>query len=427
MFSLCYNLFAHLFAAWVSCKTLARHPFKAKSWKIVKSYFGYHFPNIQKGKKRLIWIHAVSVGELKAIAPLATSLQERYPNDIFLISTITETGLEEARRSLPNAHYHVRLPLDLPWIIDPITTHLKADLLLLSETDFWYNLQKGVQSHGGHVAVVNGKLSLRSLRRYQKFPIVARHIFSTVDLFCLQGATYQERFLSLGVPSSKMHLAGNMKLDSSFPERSPEEVKRLRKLWAIQEGQPVLVIGSSHDPEEKLFLSILQEVWKQLPELKVILVPRHPERFDVVATLLAKHRIPFARHSQLNDQTGQEPCLLIDAMGLLRSCYQLATIALVAGSFTKAVGGHNILEPSWYGVPVIFGPYMDSQPDFTLLMNEYKAGIQVEPSLLAETILKLCRDIRLRERLGSSGKKIFLDHRGATLRTLQWVDLLIKN
>jgi 3-deoxy-D-manno-octulosonic-acid transferase len=185
----------------------------------------------------------------------------------------------------------------------------------------------------------------------------------------------------------------------------------------IKPKDPVLVIGSSHNPEELQLLEVLEEVWKAFPDLKVLFVPRHPERFNEVASILQKHSITFRRLSQKGHAHTSAPVILIDAMGLLRKCYQLADIAIVAGSYTVKVGGHNVLEPSWYGVPVVFGPYMHSQPDLVDLMKEYGAGIQVSMEDLQSELIGLLLDSSRRKTLGEAGLRLSSDVHGATGKT----------
>jgi 3-deoxy-D-manno-octulosonic-acid transferase len=177
------------------------------------------------------------------------------------------------------------------------------------------------------------------------------------------------------------------------------------------------VIGSSHNPEESNFFKAMVPVWEKHPNIKVVLAPRHPERFNEVAGILQKNQINFRRLSQKQPEGYPVRVILIDAMGLLRKCYQLADVAIVAGSYTTKVGGHNVLEPSWYGVPVIFGPYMFNQPDLVDLVKEYGAGLQVSMEDLPRVVNELFEDAAKRKALGDGGLKLVGDVRGATKKT----------
>jgi 3-deoxy-D-manno-octulosonic-acid transferase len=385
--------------------------------------FGRKFPKIQKGERPLIWIHAVSVGETKAIVQLVKLLKNEPGKPILLISSATETGHAEAIRSFPMADYHVYLPFDFGWIINSIVKKIAPDLVIVCESDFWLNFLKSSKNAGAKIALVNGKISERSLNRFKKVPFFTDVLFSMIDLFCLQNQHYKKRFEQLGIPSEKLHVTGNMKFDDPHPQLACDQLDSWKKQLGIQKGDQVLVAGSTHDPEEKLIIDLLPQLLRQFPHLKVVVVPRHPERFNEVEALLKRADVVTERFSKMNGNKQNVQVILIDAMGLLRQCYQLADVALVGGSFTNRVGGHNILEPCWYGVPVIFGPYMYSQPELVELANEYGSGIQVESKQLATTLQKLLQDSSERDKLGMAGKRLVQDSHGATAKT--W-DLLRK-
>jgi len=388
--------------------------------------FGFGFPDIKRGNRELIWINAVSVGETKAVAALAKQLKAGPNNPILVISSVTETGHAETLRSIPFADYHVYLPFDLYCIINPIIRRAKPSLVILGETDFWYNFMKSCKAQGAKIVVVNGKISEKSTNRFKKVMGFTKALFSLIDLLCVQNQIYLERFAQMGIPLSKMLVTGNMKFDESYPKLTEEELAAWQQQLGILVDDPVLVAGSTHDPEEKLIISTLQNMWDLYPKLKTLIVPRHPERFQEVAALLAKQNVPFIRFSEINNRTGNEKVILVDAMGQLRKCYQLATIALVGGSYTEKVGGHNIVEPCWYGVPVLFGPHMYSQPELLDLVQTYRAGLQVLPDDLLTVLLSLMSDKKRRSELGYGGEKLVADMKGATNKSLVAIDKLYR-
>jgi 3-deoxy-D-manno-octulosonic-acid transferase len=387
---------------------------------------GLRYPLIQKGDHPLIWIHAVSVGETKAVVALARRIKTSYPHVKIVISSTTETGHQEAKKSLPFVDWHVYLPLDFSWIVNKIMKQAKPDLVILSETDFWYNFLSTVKASGAPIAIVNGKVSQRSLDRLQKVSFFSRRLFDLIDLFCVQNNVYKDRFLQLGISPSRLVVTGNIKFDDDYPTLPVDEIQVWRNRLGIAAKQPVLTIGSTHNPEEKIFLNLLKQIWKEIPNLKVILVPRHPERFKEVANLLEKERVPFIRFSDITKRKGSERLILMDAMGLLRMCYQLADLALVGGSYTPKIGGHNILEPSWYGLPVLFGPYMHAQPELVELMKEYRAGWQLGADGLQEKIIALMKDQEERVRVGQEGLRLIADLKGGTQRTLTALQPLLQ-
>lgn len=377
---------------------------------------GSGFPLIKKDGRPLIWVHAVSLGETKAVAALVKEMKAKFNNPVIVFSTTTETGHVESCRSI-SADHHVYLPFDFGWVINPIIRKIAPDLLVLCESDFWYNLLKSAKKAGAKTVLVNGKLSQKSMERFKKVSFFTEKLFSYIDLFCVQSHLYAKRFEEIGVPAQKIAVTGNMKFDGDYAKLPAQKLSDWRNELGIAPLDPVLVIGSSHHPEETQLLEALPPVWKQFPDLKVLLVPRHPERFNEVAGILQKKSINYRRLSEKKHNGLSAPVILIDAMGLLRKCYQLADVAIVAGSFTPKVGGHNILEPSWYGVPVIFGPHMHTQPDLVDLMKEYGAGIQVEPEKLTDELLSFFQESDRRKLLGDAGLRLASDVHGATGKT----------
>lgn len=415
--SLIYEVCLFVFSLVAFPKLLYQMIFKHKYRQSFLNRFGGNFPIIKKGERPLIWIHAVSLGETKAAAALAKILKAEFRNPILIFSTVTETGYVEACRTIP-ADYHVYLPYDFGWIIKPIIKRTKPDLVILCESEFWYNFLRSSKKAGAVVALVNGKISERSLERFSKIPIFSKALFSCIDLYCVQSHLYRQRFESLGVPPEKIAITGNMKFDGDYSRLPATQLEAWRHELGINQSDPVLVVGSSHHPEEMQLLKVFSSIWPKIPRLKVILVPRHPERFNEVAGILQKSNIKFRRLSQKGRGGNKDvPVILIDAMGLLRKCYQLADVALVAGSYLQRVGGHNILEPSWYGVPVLFGPCMSSQPDLVELVKEYNAGLQVTMEELPQTILELFNDSSHRKNLGENGLRLAGDVHGATKKT----------
>lgn len=312
--------------------------FRGKCRNSLWQRLGFRFPLIEKGRgeggRRLIWIHAVSVGETKAVAAIAKKLRERDPAVLLVVSSITETGHAEAQRSLPFADFHVFLPLDVSWIIGPIVSRVAPDVVLIGETDLWYQFMRAAKRAGAFVALVNGKLSHRSAERLRKVPFFARPLLGQLDLFCLQSAAYLQRFAKLGVAPNKLVVTGNTKFSSAPEVLAAAQLSLLRDRLGVAAQTPVVVAGSTHAGEEQIILEAMESVWKEFPAALLLLVPRHPERFDTVAALLDSRGIRYRRWSLLDSQQrdeGRGSVILVDAMGVLMCCYQLATIAIVGG------------------------------------------------------------------------------------------------
>lgn len=386
---------------------------------------GIGYPKIYKKNRFTVWLHAPSLGETKAIVSLVRLIKTQFPDAMLLISSISETGHAEAKRSIP-ADHHLFLPFDFHWIVSPITKRIQPDLIILSETDYWHNFIKNTKKTGAKLVVVNGKMSERSLKNYKRCPSLAHHLFSPFDLFILQNEQYKERLLQLGVPAHKCIVTGNLKLDNKPPQLSDQEILQWRNLLGISENNPVIVVGSSHYPEEKW---ILDHIVKKCDNtVKTIIVPRHPERFNEVAQLLESERIPYIRYSDLKqNKENKRDCsiILMDAMGMLMQCYNIATLAIVGGSYVTHVGGHNILEPCIYGIPVLFGPHTYTQNEFVQLALNTGAGKQVSLDHLTDEVNKLLQDKKTREMMGQAGLQLIKNAKGATDKSWKEISALI--
>jgi 3-deoxy-D-manno-octulosonic-acid transferase len=418
LFSGLYTFFLHILAIIAFPYFLYSRIAKGKYKNSFKARLGFNFPKISKGEKFLIWIHAISLGETKACAPLVRLIKKNKPDAIIVFSSITETGHEEGKKILKEeVDYFVYLPFDLPYIIKPIVHEIKPNLVIITETDFWYHFQTAAKECGADVIIVNAKLSKKSLKRYSILPWLTAPIFHSIDFMCVQSESYKKRFLELGIPPDHLEVTGNLKLDDTYEELSPDQLKEMRYHLGLDDEDKVLVIGSTHDPEEKILLQELKKVWRRWPNLKVFIAPRHPERFKNVETILEKQEIGFTLWSRQEKFNFDTKLMLVDVMGVLRGLYQLSDIALVGGSFVDNVGGHNLLEPSWYCKPVIYGPNIYAQKDFDALICQKQAGISINQEEIAETILRLLTNDSLRIQMGAAGRTIFDEARGSTAKT----------
>lgn len=403
-------------------------PFLLHAFFIRKKYrhslayrFGIKRVKIDSLGKDCIWIHAVSMGETKAVAPIVERLKKEYPSYYLVVSSTTETGHEEAKKSIPYADKHIYLPIDSYFLVHPLVKQVKPKLLLISETDFWFQFQREVKKYGGKIALVNGKLSEKSLAQYKRFSFFTKALLAGIDSFCLQGRVYQERFEELGVDKSKISITGNTKLDQALLAMEGQELQQWQELLGIKANQEVIVFGSTHEKEELIALDVALKLWVEKPNLKVIIVPRHPERFSKVADLISFKGIPFNSFTQMKKDGPKENLILIDGMGVLQRCYQLATIAVVCGSFTEKVGGHNIFEPLHYGVPAIFGPYMFTQQGAREIVLSQKAGLQVKEKDLFSSIVKLLNDKAFYTQTSKQALSLIESAKGAAGKTMETI------
>jgi len=365
---------------------------------------------ILREKELLIWIHAVSLGETKAIAPLVKKLNEHLKERVeFVLSSSTATGKEEGERALPFVKHRLYFPFDFPWVMNRLLEEVKPDLVLLSETDLWPNFLKAAKQQGAKVVIASGKLSEKSLGLYRLAPLWGDLIFSKVTKILAQNEIYRERYIKAGASSEQVEVFGNLKLGSK--ESKKIDKGSLYEKFGFEPTQPIITLGSTHPGEEKPLLDAVLNSGAQ-----IILAPRHPARFDEVARLLKSLGISFCR---MTDLMKGERVLLLDTMGQLNEAYAISDLALVGGSWNREVGGHNLIEPAQFGVPVIFGPHTFSQQELRDLVLSYQAGIEVSLEDLKKEVHALSQDREKRERMGKNGERLLADHEGVLEKTFQ--------
>lgn len=391
------NVLILLYLFLITPKIFFDRVFKGKRHPGFLQRFGFSIP---KADRPVIWIHAVSVGEVKAAQPLFYELHKRENNAFFLITTTSATGQEEAKRSLPEADAFAYLPIDLTWVVNRWVKQLNPSRFILIECDFWFNLLSALKKNGTQISLVSGKISEKSARRFQVFSFFAKKLFAHFDHLCLQNEEYLRRFGSLVVDPTRLHVTGNLKLDLK-----PQSIDRKLDL-----PQPVITVSCTHAPEEEWLLDILSG-----GDWFILLAPRHPERFEEVADLLLRKNIPFSRWSapQKNSKV-----LLVDTMGQLPICYTHSRLAILGGSFVDHIGGHNILEPCLYGTPVFFGPHMHGQQEFAKRAIDSGGGFQVSLNQLRSMVIDFFNHPEREERMRKGASQLIEAGRGSTSRIL---------
>lgn len=330
-------------------------------------------PGRKKGKIR-IWVHAVSLGETKAIESFISHVRKELPDVEIIKSSITKTGHEQSVKRKDIFDHAFFLPIDFSWRSRKLVKKIDPDLFILVENDYWPNLLNALKANGTKIALVNGRLSLQSYKRYKMCPTYAKKLFSTFDIMCLQTEEHKRRFETLGVPSERIYVTGNIKFDALCLMRSSEELN-------FPEGKRLITIASTHEGEEEMILEALQAM---CDSVCLLIAPRHPTRFEKVAELLEKRGVSYRK---INDQgSGDERVILVDMMGVLDECFKKSNVAIVGGSFVKHVGGHNIFEPARLGIPVVYGPYMHNQEILVDQFKKHNVGKQVELGSLKETL-----------------------------------------
>jgi len=371
---------------------------------------------LRNRNEETIWIHAVSVGEVQAVTPLIKSLRERVPEWRVVVSTTTDTGQQLARQRFgeDNVFY---LPLDLAFAVRPYFEALRPKLLVLAESEFWPNLLRWAKLSGANVAVVNARISDRSLPGYLRFRRLLRPMLHNIDLLLAQSEEDAGRLIRIGAPPDRVHNSGNLKFELSPPATS-DIVVAFADAIAHEECGPTIVAGSTLEGEESTVISMFREVLEQHPRAAMVLAPRHPERFDNVASLLESSGVRFCRRSGWKQHQPIAGCVfLLDSIGELAAMYQFADLAFVGGSLVPR-GGHNVIEAAQFGVPILVGPHTENFRDIIAIFQRADALRIVDASSLASTVLRLLRDSDERLRLGERALQVMRSQQGATEKSV---------
>jgi 3-deoxy-D-manno-octulosonic-acid transferase len=394
-----------------------RHP-------LARLFGGVALPATEKPRA---WFHGVSVGEIHLLRQVVAAFRKRRPDWECVISSTTDTGLDEARRCFPDLPVIV-WPLDFSWAVKRALNIVKPRLLVMAEGELWPNMLRAAKARRIRVAVVNGRLSPKSARRYQRLGTFARPMFQSVDLFAVQTDEYAESIKSLGVLATKVAVTGSVKYDGLTCDRNNPKTAAMSRLFAIHSGDLVWVAGSTQAPEEKMVLSIWRQARKRYPKLRLILVPRQKDRFDDVADLVQRMGCKLVRRSILKDKplTERDGVVLVDTIGELGAVWGLADIAFVGGSLDGKRGGQNMLEPAAYGAAVVFGPHVWNFRDAAVRLVREGGAVQVVDEVALEgTVLDLLADARKRKELGAIARRLVVAQQGATQRTLAALDFLV--
>jgi 3-deoxy-D-manno-octulosonic-acid transferase len=373
--------------------------------------------------RQLIWIHAVSVGEVLAVSGLVEQMQRSFRRHRVVVSTTTDTGQDLARKRFgpQNVFY---FPMDFAFAIRPYLRDLKPELVILAETEFWPNFLRLVHGSGAAIAVVNARVSDRSWPRYRRFGWALRRMLAEIDLFLAQTRPDRERLEALGADPERVHVTGNLKFDVSLPA-PPPIVEKLRRALVAEGAGPVLVCGSTVEDEEAPLLKAFENLRVSHPRAVMILAPRHPERFDDVAILVQQMGIALHRRSRWQRETLAGGVFLVDSIGELAALYALAEVAFVGGSLVPR-GGHNIIEPAQHGVAIVTGNHIENFRDIVGLFQSRDAVRIVGLAELPLTLMHLLENNGERQALGRRAQETIQSQTGAILRTVEELKGLVK-
>jgi len=385
--------------------------------------FGGFPKRIVPGASPVIWVHAVSVGEVLAVSGLVENMRKRLPGYQIFVSTTTDTGQKLARKRFGDDHVFY-FPIDFRWAIRPYLEKLKPQLVVIAETEFWPNFLRLVHASGASIAIVNARISDSSWPGYRRFRSVLRKILGQIDIFLAQTDEDRKRLIDIGAPAERVQVSGNLKFDIELPA-APPVVASLRAAFARDQASPIIVCGSTVEGEEPLLMRAFENVLASHPRAVMILAPRHPERFNGVDAMLKQLGVRFWRRSLWSGESLAGGVLLVDTIGELAALYGVADITFVGGSLVPR-GGHNIIEPAQHGVPIVVGNHTENFRDIVGLFQSRNAVRIVGPAELPLVFLELASDEALRKTLGDRAAETLRSQAGATTRTLNRLTTLLE-
>jgi 3-deoxy-D-manno-octulosonic-acid transferase len=383
------------------------------------------------GDHPCLWFHAVSVGEVLLLRPLVQEMARRRPNWQVVISTSTTTGLGVARRTYPDL-VTFYAPLDFSWSTHRAIARVRPTVLALVELELWPNLIRAAKRASAKVAIINARLSPRSYRGYRSLRRPLQPTLGRIDFVAAQNAEYARRFVELGVPSHRVSVTGSVKYDGLESDRNNSRTRELRQLLGLAPTDLVFVAGSTMEGEEAAVLSAYTTVRRQHRGLRLILVPRHAERFDAVAGWLEQQGEAVVRRSELKIpvrkvSVASPPVILVDTIGELSAIWGLADVAFVGGSLRAGRGGQNMMEPAAYGASVMFGPHIANFRETVEQLLKRNAARQVADAReLTRGLLADLEDPEAAAARGAAGREFVLAQHGAAGRTLTELDRLVE-
>lgn len=396
-----------------------RAPAYARRW---GERFGFG-PTLPSGQK-VIWVHSVSVGETLAAIPLIRSLQQRYPAARLVVTTMTPTGSERVRAAFGNSVHHVYAPYDLPGAVKRFLRRIEPALAVIMETELWPNTLHACHRNGVPVVLANARLSARSARGYGRVASLVEDMLAKLMVVAAQSRDDGQRFLTLGLEPARLQVIGNIKFDLEIDDEQRRRASALAAQWRGGAARPVWLVASTHQGEDALVLDAFNQVLRQYPDTLLVLVPRHPERFSEVAGLCRARGFGLVRRSIGAAPSATDQILLGDTMGELADFFGACDVAFVGGSLVAA-GGHNLIEPAAWGVPVLSGPSLFNFSEMaTLLQAAGGMAVCSSAAELAAAVEQLLNDPQRRMAMGKSAQGVAEANRGAMTRLLDVIERL---
>jgi 3-deoxy-D-manno-octulosonic-acid transferase len=424
MWKLLYNI-GLLLAAPVIIAVLLAKP-RCRPGFLQRMGWHIHPSDCQTTASPLVWIHAVSLGEVVAATPLVKALHERHPEFRYIVTTVTETGREAVEQRLGGIAEHRYAPLDFPWAVARMIRSLRPVLYVFVETELWPNLLWTLRAQDVPSVLVNGRLSSRSFGR-QDLPVIRsfyRSILQTLTLCLMQSDRDRQRIVALGAEPSRVHVTSNIKFDQPLPDIHSHE--SLRPSFGLDENEQLMLAGSTHAGEEELLVSAYRHIVKPYPTTVLMLAPRHIERADRVEAVLREAGFAVQRRSRIQGKQSGPRVIILDTRGELSRAYRDAVVAFVGGTLVP-VGGHNLLEPAVWGIPVMFGPHTDHCAEVAALLAEAGGGRRVMGvEDLVTSLEEWLGQPETRQRTGQAARQVVLDNQGALTRSLEFIETCLR-
>lgn len=391
----------------------------------------------QVAGRKCIWAHAASVGEIVATSSIIKEIAKIVPGQTFLVSVVTPTGYEMAKRIIPEAAGIIYFPLDLPWLVESVIDRIKPHVFMMVETELWPNFLKAAKRHNVKVLMVNGRISDKSSKRYHYLFSILKDMLNNVDRFCMQSSQDSDYIIGLGADPARVAVTGNTKFDQTYADISLQQQEEIRKMLGLGQAAPVIVAGSTHKGEEELLISAFQAVLANFPRAVMIIAPRHVERAGEIADLCQRSAINATKRTEVvTDNSGQaltyetsdsrQQVVILDTIGELGKVYGIADLVFVGGSLVSK-GGHNILEPAAHGKPVLVGPYMFNFKEIYALLSKRGVCITVkDQNELTLQMNALLKDEELQLRMKREALKIIEENKGASAKSAQFVQQLMQ-
>lgn len=376
-----------------------------------------------------LWIHAVSVGEVGLVAPLVAEMKKRHPQQKIIISTVTETGNETARKKIPDADELIYFPLDFRWVVEKVYHLVRPAVFVVAETEIWPHFLRAMYMHSVPVIMINGRISDKSYRGYKYAKPFIGPVLKEIDAFSMRTEEDAARIIHLGAPQERVQVTGNLKFDQKDDERTEGEIAELKKSMGLGPEHRLMVAGSTHPGEEEIVLEVYKNV--KTPNLILLIACRHPERVPKIEELVKRMGMSSIRKTELaktqNIGSGNPPpVILLDTVGDLAGIYSLASIVFIGGSLVPK-GGQNPLEAAIWGKPVIFGPHMENFREITKLLMQSGGGMQVKnKEEFQSAAMRLLAEPEYAEKLGRAARGVVEENRGAIDKNIALIEKYLK-